>query len=85
MKEPKFKLADGQISAYAFGCGYLQQFSHGRYMLTMWHEGACYHVRLTRYDPERMITERYSWDCYESLTEARARFRKLKKQLKGTK
>lgn len=76
----KFTLADGQLSIYALACGYLQQFpkaTESTDKVTLWHEGACFHVR--RYDTENGLI---FWESFNSIGQARKLFAKAKQAIK---
>jgi len=69
----RFRNKDGSLSAYALACGYIQRRDTApNVSITLWHEGACYHVRKHDHNTGR----RAFWHSTESLTEARRVFRK---------
>jgi len=73
---PKFRTSTGRLTAYSFGCGYLETkataLSHG-IETTIWHEGACYHVRQFDYSPNA-TSFRVFWESFDTLNEARNLF-----------
>jgi hypothetical protein len=76
----KFTLANGQLSVYALACGYLQQYPKAAPapdQVTLWHEGACFHVR--RYSNEKGMI---FWESFHSIGEARKLFAKTKQAVK---
>lgn len=70
--------ADGWLSLYALGCGYVERFDDGRYWITLWHEG-CYHVRA--YDFEN--STRLFWVSFDVIAEARDCFKATMKELES--
>jgi hypothetical protein len=76
------KLKDGQLNAYALGCGYVQKWQHGNdYSVQLWIEGGSYHVMRNDIDPTTNNTMSFKegngfWDNYDTLTEARKAFKK---------
>jgi hypothetical protein len=66
--DPIFTLANGDLSAYAFACGYVQD----RNGWQLFKDG-CYHVRRSRDE----------WATYSSLSEARLAQRRLAKPDSG--
>lgn len=76
----RFRLKDGQLSRYAFGCGYIQTVTKGSIRTELYADGACYHVRQFNNNTH----ERLLWDCFDvgSLTLARKHYRSLTKQLR---
>lgn len=77
----RFRIKSGELSQYAFVCGYLQQIELDNTRLTLWHEGACYHVRAHEFEGRG----RLFWNSFESLTEARKCYRKAKRSITTTK
>ena len=75
----KFTLSDGQLSTYALACGYLQQFPKGNAsdQVTLWHEGACFHVRRHNDAQGRVF-----WESFASIGEARKLFAATKQSIK---
>jgi hypothetical protein len=57
-----FKNADGSLTAYALACGYLENKEENGVSVTLWHEGACYHVR----GHDSNSGARLFWDSFES-------------------
>jgi len=75
---PKFRNKNGELSAYAFACGYVQQKDFGKINLSFYHEGGnCYSVQA--YDFGK--SEKIFWDSFEKLGDARKRFRQAVKEL----
>ena len=72
MSLEKFRNKNGDHSVYAFVCGYIQgrELSPG-VRISLWHEGACYHVRAHDYN----AGVRLFWHSTESLTAARRVYR----------
>lgn len=76
----KFRTATGRLTAYSFGCGYIEQkttdsikFRDSDLYTELYHEGACYHVR--QFDRRPSAEEfRALWESFETLTEARKLF-----------
>jgi len=69
----KFKNKDGSLTRYSFACGYMEQVECGDKRLQLYQD-CLYHVRAVVYgDPQ--------WETFETLTEARAFYRKLKAEL----
>jgi hypothetical protein len=70
-----FKNSDGSLTAYALACGYLEQKESNGVSVTLWHEGACYHVR----GHDHNENNRLFWDSFEMgrLKEARKHYRAM--------
>lgn len=69
----KFKNTDGTLTRYAFACGYMELVECGDKRLQLYQD-CCYHVRaIVRGEPR--------WESFEKLTDARAFYRKLKREL----
>ena len=67
-KELKFKTANGDVSLYSLACGYIQKRETSPGVeVTLWREGACYHVKVHDFNEHR----RLFWFSSESLTECR--------------
>lgn len=69
---PKFVLKDGQLSQYAFACGYIQRASEtgdNNYMVKRFdlYNDGCYHVQ--GYDFEQ--NARLCWESFNNITDAR--------------
>jgi hypothetical protein len=73
-----FKNADGSLTAYALACGYLEQKEAKGINVTLWHEGACYHVRGHDHNKKGLLF----WDSFESgkLKDARKHYRAMVKK-----
>ena len=76
----KFRHLSG-LTAYAFACGYIQRFetydNDGLLTIDLWHEGACYHVRMT------LNSERREWVCEGNLSDARAQWHRMIREHAG--
>jgi hypothetical protein len=46
MSGPKFRTKKGELTAYAFACGYLQTDSYKENELTMGYETPCYYIKV---------------------------------------
>jgi hypothetical protein len=57
----------GNLTAYAFACGYVQSKSWARISVRLWREHGAYHVRAN--DTETRA--RIFWDSFATLTQAR--------------
>jgi hypothetical protein len=70
-----FTNADGSLTAYALACGYLEQKEEKGIQVTLWHEGACYHVR----GHDHNKNNRLFWDSFENndLKGARKHYRAM--------
>ena len=69
MQKDKFHLKNGDLSAYALHCGYIQkrELSPG-VEITLWHEGGpCFHVRAHEFNEGK----RLFWFSSGSLTKCR--------------
>lgn len=73
---PKFYLADGQLSAYSFACGYVQQ-ARGEHLIKLYNDGGIMHIKVLDNDNKRI-----DWLCYDTLSEVRKAFKVLCKQYK---
>lgn len=78
---PKFRHITG-LTAYAFACGYIQRFDmldeEGLLRIDLWHEGACYHARVT------LEGERREWVSEGNLGDARAQWHKFVRYYAGS-
>lgn len=66
---PAIHNPSGTLSVYGLACGYVEvagPYGPHDYEARLWHEG-CYHVRIT--SPAGYV--RTSWECFDSLTDAR--------------
>ncbi len=68
----KFYNADGSLTSYAFGCGYIQQREAGGRRVQLYHDGGVYHVRAYDFEEHKRLL----WDSFADLTPARAAYRK---------
>lgn len=73
---PQFRTKTGRLTAYSFACGYIEQRQWRSIGTTLWHEGACYHVR--QHDTE---VGRVFWHCFDTLAEARNCFNRCRGKL----
>lgn len=71
----RFILKDGQLSRYAFCCGHVQQYRYYEATLSLYKNYSSYVVRLE----EQPETDFYI--TFESLTEARKKFKELKRKM----
>ena len=71
MTTPAFYTARHELTPYALGCGYVEQTERAGVQTTLWAEGGAYHVRQHDFDRH----ERVFWDVFDTLTEARRRYR----------
>lgn len=74
MSTPKFHNKNGTLTAYAFACGYIEKrtLATDGGEATLYRDGACWHVQAR--DDAR---GRFLWECFDTLTPARAFFRKV--------
>lgn len=79
-RQVQFRTKDGQLSAYAFACGYVQAFEKDDTRLEFYHSGACFHVRYS--DKTHRAID--NWDCFLKLAEARKAFLSKLRQIGGT-
>jgi hypothetical protein len=65
----KFTNKNGDLTSYAFACGYVQNFHGDNHYATIYMEHSHYHVQLFRHKP----FERLNWVTFEQdeLTKAR--------------
>lgn len=76
------KLKDGQLNAYALGCGYVQKWRYKDiYSVQLWVEGGTYHVMRNDIDPSTTNPRSFKegdgfWNNYDTLTAARIAFKK---------
>ena len=69
-----FNRKDGKLTAYALACGYIQrEAAHLGGEVTLYHEGACYHVRT--WD---VTTGRREWLTFRLLEDARKAYRQAR-------
>ena len=67
----KFYTRDGWLSDYSLDCGYLEHVYHNNQWLLLWKDG-CYHVRWFDFAENKRVL----WETFDSLTEARAFYKK---------
>lgn len=86
MKESFSKFRNKQgLTAYALACGYLQiaqipvKGSETFIHVTLWHAGACYHVR----SHDHVKGVRLGWEVFDTLTDARRYWDKQVRELFG--
>lgn len=77
----KFTLANGDLSTYAFACGYVQTYVLGNQELNLRHSGGSVYD-LRGYDQSPF--KRLFWETYESIGEARKAYRKRVKEMKSS-
>lgn len=71
------KNSKGRLTSYGLACGYIERYELGEYSVQLWHEGACFHVRLhSTYDG------RIFWDSFERLSDARKCYGRTKRRMK---
>ncbi len=76
---PIFKNKRGQCTRYALACGYIDLFEANGYRMTLWLDGT-FHVRMHDHGTDdHQGSGRVFWECFETLTEARAHFNKSKR------
>ena len=73
----KFYTKKGWLTAYGLACGYIETVDSDRYTVELFVSGGI-HVRA--YDHEEKY--RISWDCYDTISEARKAFSALCRELK---
>ena len=84
--EPVFKLDNGDLSAYSFACGYVQQITVGNVKIEMYHQTPMYHVRLfdtSLRDAGEPLPVWRQWDSFDTLTEARKHYAALVRKEKA--
>lgn len=69
----KFYLSDGQLSAYSFACGYIQE-AKGEHYIQMYTESVV-HIKVFKLDNTRL-----EWNSYDTIGEARKAFKALCKK-----
>jgi|GEM_PF-2853110 len=62
----------GRVSAYGFGCGYVEIKDSGPLVTRIWMEHTRYHVRQT--DVSENIARRVFWEVFDKLKDARELF-----------
>jgi hypothetical protein len=73
MTKDKFKTKNGNLTPYAFACGYVQEKESNGIKVKLWHEGGpLYHVMA--FDFNR--SKRLFWESFERLSDARAFYKK---------
>ena len=80
MKQIKWNLANGDLSEYSLGCGYVQKYEKTNFdgCVEMYHD-AIYHVRLIDRENFSGREAVVVWESFERLTDARKRYAELKK------
>ena len=66
MSVNRFRTKNGRLTWYALACGYIDVYEKNNIRTTLWHEGACYHVRSTNFN----TVTRLSWDTAQTVGEA---------------
>lgn len=74
----KFHLKNGDLSAYAFACGYIQVHKINEIETTLYHDG-CFHVRTNDFNEHKRI----KWESYSSLVEARNEYKEQCKEARA--
>lgn len=78
---PRFRTKAGRLTNYALGCGYVESVEIGSVSLSLWHEGGpCLHVRAHDHGEN---FGRLFWETFETLTDARRRFDRAKREIKA--
>jgi hypothetical protein len=77
---PPINTKRGRVTPYGLACGYIEQFEHNGKRVTLWLEHGALHVRAHDFTEH----QRLFWDCPETLTAARARFDRAKREFKMT-
>ena len=74
MKEPKLTNKNGTLTAYALACGYVESrpLATRGSIARLFRDGGVWHVQAR--DDAR---GRFVWECFDTLTPARAFFRNL--------
>ena len=62
----KFHNKSGSLTAYPFACGYVERKQAGINTVDLYRDG-CWHVTARNDDKGRFL-----WECFDSLTQARA-------------
>ncbi len=72
MKAKFHKPGTHNLTPYEFACGYIQTTNspNGEKTLTLWHEGACYHVRVHDHANHKRIM----WESFRLLSQARKEY-----------
>lgn len=68
---PRFYTKDGWLTPYALACGYIEEKDYGPVRITLFRDGASYHVRA--YDHDQKI--RRFQEGFRTLTEARRHYK----------
>jgi hypothetical protein len=73
----KFKNKSGDLSFYAFLCGYVQREETERMRKELFLEHSAFHVKVYRLK-DGLFSDVIVWNTFESLTEARKNYRSFK-------
>jgi len=68
-EQSRFFNKAGNLTPYAFACGYVEEYTDGENTLTLYREPVGWHV-------QGRITGKHTWEIFERLTDARAFCRK---------
>lgn len=78
----RFKLKNGDLSQYAFACGYVQTYARGNLELALKHSGgSVYDLRGYTQSP----FAREFWDTFDTIGRARKAYRQRKAQMRSGK
>ena len=78
----KFRTKKGELSRYAFACGYVQEKETEGVITRFYHDGgACYHVRTHDHNAHTHL----AWDVAENITAALKIYRDHIKKYHGAK
>jgi hypothetical protein len=73
----KFRTKNGELSQYAFYCGYIQQAENDNVRLQLSWDSACWKVYAYDFNSHTRLL----WECFYNLTEARKLFHNTRKKL----
>ena len=73
----KFYNKSGDLSLYAFLCGYVQSKEKNNMRKELFLEHETFHVKLYRLK-DGLFSDVIIWDTFESLTDARKKYKSLK-------
>ena len=88
-RDSRFFTRAGWLTPYALACGYQESFAD----VTLWAEGDSYHVRAIvsedvasrlGFDTVEVMAGLRVWECFETLTAARAFFARMVHENAGT-
>lgn len=69
-----FYTASGWLTRYALACGYIERAEKAGVSTTLWYEHGTIHVR------QHAESGRVLWESFDSLPQARARFKRALKE-----